>query len=208
MRIAVIVFPGVDDLDVFGPFEVLAHASRAGCPVDIGLVGSHGVLPVRTSHGATILPDRALAGAPEPQLAVVPGGSNDRGSDGAWAEARRGALPTLLRELHATGATLASVCGGACILAAAGLLGGRPVATHHRARRELVAAGADVRDARVVDDGDLLSCGGVTAGLDLGLHIVHRTWGKGVAETIAREIEYEPTGSVHCGPRAPALAPG
>jgi len=204
MRIAVVVFPGADDLDVFGPFEVLANAARAGCPVEISLVGAHGVEPVRTFHGATVTPDRTLAGPPAPELVVVPGGGfNDPAPDGARAEARRGALPALLRELHAGGATLASVCTGAGILATTGLLAGRPVATHHRARDEVAAAGADVHDARVVDDGDLLSCGGVTAGLDLGLHLVRRTWGAGVAMAIAAEIEYEPTGSVHLGPRAP-----
>jgi transcriptional regulator GlxA family with amidase domain len=77
------------------------------------------------------------------------------------------------------------------LLAAAGLVQGRPATTHHAAIEDLRAAGAQIVDARFVDDGDLLTAGGVTSGLDLALHIVEKVAGASIAEQVAREIEYE-----------------
>jgi transcriptional regulator GlxA family with amidase domain len=83
------------------------------------------------------------------------------------------------------------------IVAAAGLLAGRPAVTHHAALAELAESGALVRaDARVVDDGDLLTAGGVTSAIDLALHLVRRERGEETATAAARRIEHEPRGSV------------
>jgi transcriptional regulator GlxA family with amidase domain len=123
-------------------------------------------------------------------LVVVPGGGwiEDDGP-GARAEANRGELPERLRELHEAGTRIASVCTGGMLLATAGLTKGRPATTHHGALDDLRASGADVKTERVVDDGDLVTCGGVTAGLDMALHLVEREWGERLADGIAREME-------------------
>src|SRR5262249_51353304 len=98
--------------------------------------------------------------------------------------------------LHTAGTILAGVCTGAMLLAAAHLVIGRHATTHHLALDELRAAGATVVDARVVDDGDLITSGGVTSGTDLALWLVERFFGPQVALQIESRLEYERRGTV------------
>jgi len=199
---AVVIFPAFDDLDAFGPFEVLANARLGGADIAVRLVTLHPAETVPTSHGATVVPHGALDGEAAPDLLLVPGGGwNDSAQTGARAEAR-GELPAAIARLHAGGTTIASVCTGAGIVAAAGLLDGREASTHHRAREELRERGVEIVDARVVDDGDVLSAGGVTAGIDLALWLVERSFGAGLADAIAREMEHERRGPLHRGRNA------
>lgn len=196
MNIEVVLYDGCDELDVFGPFELLAGAGEATGRFDVRLVTLTERPAITASHGARIVPQGVLSDSPD--LLIVPGGGwNDRAPEGARVEASRGELPEAIAARHAAGTTIASVCTGAMLLAAGGLLDGRPAITHHSAVDDLRAAGATViEDARVVDDGDVLSAGGVTSGLDLALWIIERELGPGAATAAARELEYEPTGSV------------
>lgn len=190
MRIEIVVYDGFDEMDAVGPFEVLRNAQTVVEDLDVVLVGSDGPGEVTGSHGMRVVVDGGLSG--EADLVIVPGGGwNDRAPQGARAVAERGDLPKRLVELHDAGARIGSVCTGGMILAAAGLTDGRPATTHHGALDELRASGADVRaDARVVDDGDLITAGGVTSGLDLALHVVEREWGGRLADGIAQEMEF------------------
>jgi transcriptional regulator GlxA family with amidase domain len=112
------------------------------------------------------------------------------------AEVERGELPQLVARLHAAGTIMAGVCTGAMLLAAAGLTAGRPATTHALAREELRALGAEVYDARVVDDGDLITSAGVTSGLDLALWLVERFTSPALAHAVERRLEYERRGVV------------
>lgn len=202
MKAAIMVFEGVDDLDVFGPFEVLANAARGGADVEVRLLTVEPVEEIHTSHGATIRPDGAL-GDTTLDLMIIPGGGwNDRAPQGAWAQAHGRELPEAIRRHHRAGGTLASVCTGGGILAAAGVLEGRPAITHRAAISDLEQAGVQIVDARVVDDGEVLTAGGVTAGIDLALWLVERHWGARLADGIAEGMEYERRGPVHTGPHA------
>ena len=196
MNIEVILYDGCDELDVFGPFELLAGAGEATGRFTVRLVTLTDRETITASHGAQIRPHGVLSDAPD--LLIVPGGGwNDRSARGARAEAERGELPRAIAARHAGGTTVASVCTGAMLLAAAGMLEGRPAITHHVAIDDLRAAGANViAEARVVDDGDVLSAGGVTSGLDLALWIIERELGPGAAAAAARELEYERAGAV------------
>jgi len=91
---------------------------------------------------------------------------------------------------------VATVCTGAMLATAAGLTRGRPAITHRSAVEELRAAGAQVVEARVVDDGDLVTAGGVTSGIDLALWLVERHFGAKLAEAVAAEIEHPRHGEV------------
>ena len=203
MNIDILIFDGFDDLDALGPNEVLRHAARAGAPFDVSLVQLDGAERVVSGVGTTLVPDRALAERPD--LVLVPGGGLLSDSPvGVLAEVERGALPAALARLHADGVTIASVCTGAMLLGAAGLLAGRPATTNRRALDRLRETGAELIDARVVDDGDILTAGGVTAGLDLALWIVERQQGAEFATQLAAGIEYERQGEVWRSERAAA----
>ena len=196
VRIGILIYDGFDELDALGPYEVLRNAALGGAPVEALLVTREPAQRVTGSHGLTVEPQGTLNGATF-ELVIVPGGGwNDRAAAGAWAEAERGALPAALRNLHTEGSTLASVCTGGMLLATAGLTESRPMTTHHGALEQLRATGAELIEARVVDDGNLLSCAGVTSGIDLALWIVEREWGHRLADAIAREMEHERRGPV------------
>jgi len=191
MDVAVLLFEGFDELDAVAPYEVFQTAAGMGADLDVStrtLVPDEGVT---AGHGLTVEPDDVLFGTPD--LVVVPGGGwNDRESPGVWTEYEDGTLPERLATLHEGGATVASVCTGAMLLAKAGLLDGRPATTHESAKDDLAEyEDVEVRDERYVDDGTVLTAGGVTAGIDLALHIVERECSPGVAERVAEEIEYE-----------------
>jgi transcriptional regulator GlxA family with amidase domain len=196
MRIAIVLYQGFDELDAIGPYEVLRSAAAGGAPVEVLLVTSEPIGAVRGAHGLILEPQGKLEGGLF-DLVIVPGGGwNDRAPAGAWAEAKRGELPAALRRLHDGGAPIATVCTGAMLVATAGMAKGRPMTTHSGALEDLGATGADLVEARVVDDGDLLSCGGVTSGIDLALWIVEREWGQALAEALARERERERRGQI------------
>jgi transcriptional regulator GlxA family with amidase domain len=200
MRMAVLVFDGFDELDAVGPLEVLRNAAAMGdVDLSVELVDLDGAAEVTGSHGLRVRPDGRLQ-ADRLDLVVVPGGGwNDRGPKGAWAEAERGGLPRVLAAAHEAGTVVATVCTGAMLATAAGLTRGRPAVTHHGAIDDLRAAGARVVEARVVDDGDLVTAGGVTSGIDMALWLVERHFGAALAEAVAAEIEHPRVGQVWRG---------
>lgn len=196
-RIAVVVYDGFDEMDAVGPYEVLSSAANRGCDLEVSIRTLEPAERVTAGHGLRIEADGTLEDF-DPDVVVVPGGGwNDRADASAWAEAKKGDLPNALRRLHDGGTELAAVCTGGMLLAEAGLLDGRPAVTHASALDDLRATDAEVVDARVVDDGDVLTAGGVTSGLDLALHLVGRLCGEELAESVATNIEYEPRGGVY-----------
>jgi transcriptional regulator GlxA family with amidase domain len=116
-----------------------------------------------------------------------------RAERGAWAKVQRGDWLPLLAEAGRRGALLAGVCTGTMLLAHAGVVGPRRATTHHGAWTDLAALGATVLPDRVVDDRDLVTCGGVTSGIDLALHLVARECSASAAERMAARIEHRVT---------------
>jgi len=199
MNIEIPLFEGFDDLDAFGPFELLRNVELAGGPFRVALVQLGAAPTITTSHGAVLTDIRPMSSDPAAvDLVVVPGGrwSNPDEPAGVRAECAKGELPRALAALHAAGVRMASVCTGAMLLSAAGLLAGRPATTHPLAREDLRAQGVKVLDARVVDDGDVITAAGVTSGLDLALWLVERELGPRAAATLERGIDYERRGTV------------
>ena len=209
MQIEIPLFDGFDDVDAFGPYEILTNAAYTQPGTTVTLVGAHAAGEVVSSHGARVLTDRVLSA--DADLIVVPGGGwngprhygfdvsdeIEERSRGVRREFEDGRLSARIAELHASGTTVASVCTGAVLLAQAGVLAGRPATTHRGNLDQLAAMGVEVdREARVVDTGDVITCGGVTSGMDLALHLVEREWGAGLATAIARLMEHERRGPV------------
>ena len=176
----------LDELDSIGPWEVLVSAG-----FDVRAVGfPAGVRTVTGANGLTVGVDGPIGGRPD--VLVVPGGGwVAGGATGVRPLVEAGELPALIAGVHRAGTVVASVCTGAMLLAAAGLLEGRPAITNRRAIDDLRATGALVREeARVVDDGDVLTSGGVLAGIDLAVRIVERWRGERAAAAAVDRLEH------------------
>lgn len=197
MQIDVLLYPGFDELDAIAPFEVLMNAASRGAPFEVRLVAAPATGEIVAAHGLRLGCDAKLGSGPRPDVIVVPGGGwIDGSAAGARAEVNRGEIPELLAEYHRAGVTIAAVCTGAMLLSAAGILRGRAAITHHGAIDDLAAAGANVVRARVVDDGDVITAGGVTSGLELALWLVERFAGPAIALAVEQQMEYERRGVV------------
>lgn len=190
MNVAIVLFDGFDELDAVGPYEVFQLAGRYGGDLSAELVTLEPTERVVARSGMCVDPHSTLDKA-DPDLLAVPGGGWNDDGPGVRVEYDRGEIPETLARYHADGVPVASVCTGALLLEKAGVLEGRPATTHHTAMDDLEELGVEVRETRVVDDGDVLTAGGITSGFDLALHLVERECGESVAESIARELEYE-----------------
>jgi putative intracellular protease/amidase/uncharacterized protein YndB with AHSA1/START domain len=184
-----LAFEGMDLMDLTGPLEVLLTADRllersgeaaAFRPVVVGRTGE----PVAAYGGLRVLPD-AAADAAVPDVLVVPGAITIAGVlDDEWLVAEVG-------RCAGAGAVITSVCTGAFALAAAGLLADRPWTTHWEDLPDLAQRwDRAVPGARVVDAGPVVTAGGLTCGIDLGLHLVARYGGAELARLVARQMDY------------------
>lgn len=194
MRFQIILFDGFDELDSIAPYEVLHSAAehQAGWVVEYAAL--EGPRLIRANHGTRLFAQTKLGpftGKKRPDVVIVPGGGwIDRNPQGARAEVAKGHLPAALVQLNFAGTITCSVCTGTMILASSGLLKGRPAITHHGAIADLRASGAKVVRQRVVDDGDIVTAGGVTSGLDLALHLVTRFAGAKLTRQLETALEY------------------
>jgi transcriptional regulator GlxA family with amidase domain len=206
MNAEILLFDGFDELDAFGPWEILAGAAQVSDEFEARFVTLEGAREVRADHGAVVRAHGALTERPD--LLVIPGGGwFDRTPEGAWAQAERGSIPQAIAQRHAAGTVIASVCTGALLVAHSGILEGRAATTNPGAYDDLREFGAEVIEARVVDDGDIITAGGPACGLDLALHIVERGHGAKAAALAAREIHYDrPAGAVQVQNAASSLA--
>lgn len=201
MLIEILIFPGVDELDAIGPLEVFREASAAGADFKTRLVSLEDPKDVTGSHGLRFGVDGILGEQGRADVLVLPGGGwVNRSAEGAWAEVQRGAIPAAVRNAYEDGAIIASVCTGAMLIAATGLLRGRRATTHRDAINELREYGAEIVQARVVDDDDIVTAGGVTSGIDLALHLVERFCGAKLANEVAASLEYQRCGPVEVKP--------
>jgi transcriptional regulator GlxA family with amidase domain len=189
MRIAIAVFEGAEELDFVGPWEVLA-AWRFLQPdeVDVFLVADT-LDPVTCAKGMRVLADRTWDDAGQIDVLVYPGGKGTRPQLGNEEIRAR------LRGLRDQGTVMTSVCTGSLVYADAGLLDGRPAATYHSAFPELLQLGREIEprpDDRFVDAGEVITAAGVSAGIDMALHLVGRLHSPERAREVRRYIQYDP----------------
>jgi transcriptional regulator GlxA family with amidase domain len=202
----IVLFDGCDPLDVIAPFEVLAAGSEAaGGALEVELVSAEGPRPVVSGTRGMVLNATAQLDPEKPGYVIVPGASGPVDGDPDEVDtipvllARFGetaAVPLMRQAMANPDVTVATVCGGSLALAMAGLLEGRHAVTHHLGMDVLEATGVNVVHARVVDDGDLITAGGVTSGLDLALHLLTRSYGPRVSLAVEKLFEYERRGTV------------
>lgn len=189
--IAILLFDGVEELDAVGPYEVLGGWTRfwpddGWRTITVGLRGKE---TVRGGMGLRLTPDTSFDEAGDIDVLVYPGGRGARQlvNDAEHLEWLRERAPDI--------PVMTSVCTGALVLAAAGLLKGRPATTHRSALERLAGIDEtiDVRaDDRYVDDGDVVTAAGVSAGIDMALHLVARLAGDERAREVRRFLQYDP----------------
>lgn len=183
MHIAILLYDGVTALDAVGPYEVLSRvpgarvrfvAKRAGpVPTDTGMLRLHAEAP--------------LAELPHPEVVVVPGGVA-----GTFAAARDPEILDWVRGAHQSSRWTTSVCSGALVLGAAGLLRGRRATTHWYVADQLPQHGAVHVPKRVVEEDGIITAQGVSAGIDMGLYLAARLADVATAEAIQLVLEYDP----------------
>jgi transcriptional regulator GlxA family with amidase domain len=191
-RVVMVTFPDAQSLDIFGPLEVFARTARwlrdqgvsTEAAYEVELVAAEAG-PVRLSNGLSVLAGRAYGQVASVDTLMVSGGV------GYAAACADRALLDWLRERAAGAQRLASVCNGALILAAAGLLDGREASTHWAYCDRLAELAPTCRvepDAIYVQSGNVFTSAGVTAGIDLALAMVESDWGKATALAVAQEL--------------------
>jgi transcriptional regulator GlxA family with amidase domain len=197
LRVHVVLFDGVEELDFTAPYEVLAASGYfTAREVDVRYVTVDNTRSIKAAYGTRVRVEHRW-GPDAADVLVVPGGGYARHEDpGVWAEIKRGVLPRALAAAPRRGLTISALCTGVMLLSAAGLTRGRPCTTHHRARADLEKQGGVLKTARVVDDGDLVTAGGVTSGLDLALWLARRELGADAAIGLEQMLEYEARGTV------------
>ena len=193
-NVGILIFDGVEVLDFCGPFEAFSLASKPGQDTypDNALFKVHTVAatrdPIRTVGGMQVIPACTIDDHPPFEILVVPGGYGTRAiyEDGdpvtEWIARQRG-----------DGAVTTSVCTGAFLLAKAGLLDGKRATTHWGSIDALRKRHPEITvldDLRVVDEGEVVTSAGVSAGIDMALHVVARLYGHETAVNTARDMEY------------------
>jgi transcriptional regulator GlxA family with amidase domain len=194
LRVHTVLYDGAEEQDFIGPVAVFGIVEE----VEHTYVTAEGPRTVTTNSGISMIVRDAWSPR-DADVILVPGGGYGEGS-GVSEQIRLRVLPRELAAARRPGLVLASVCTGALLLAAAGVTAGRPCTTHHVALDDLRALGGDAVGGRVVDDGDLVTSGGVTSGLDLGLWLVERFVGVAAALTAETVLEYERRGTVRRTP--------
>jgi cyclohexyl-isocyanide hydratase len=196
VTVGFVIFPNLTQLDFTGPLQVLARLPQSA----IHIVAKSEA-PVPSDCGLSLVPTRTFANCPPLDLLCIPGGVS--GVIGAISDRE---TVEFVREQAGTAKYVTSVCTGAFVLGIAGLLKGRRVTTHWAYTNLLSLVGATYEQGRVVRDGNLITAGGVTAGIDFGLSVVAELAGETTARAIQLGIEYDPAPPFDSGhpDRAPA----
>ena len=183
MQIAVVLYPGFTALDFIGPYESLRWLPDA----EVRFVW-HEAGPITADSGVLVVgATHSFAETPAPDIILVPGGFT------TIEHARDEKVLDWLRRAHESATWTASVCSGSILLAAAGLLEGKRATSHWAALSALKALGVkSVSDERIVHEGDVVTCAGVSAGIDLGLWLAGQIGGEGRAKVIQLSMEYDP----------------
>lgn len=181
LSIGFVLFPRLTQLDFTGPLQVLSRAPEAVCHLVADTLA-----PVPTDTVLQIMPTTTFADCPPIDVLVVPGGF------GVADAIRERTVVNFVRERANDAQWLTSVCTGAFILGAAGLLHGKRATTHWAYKELLPLVGAYVGGARVIRDGNVVTGGGVTAGIDFALTLLADVVNPGVAQTVQLSLEYDP----------------
>jgi transcriptional regulator GlxA family with amidase domain len=182
MEIAILIFDGLTALDAIGPYEVLSRLPGG----ELRLVAKQAGLKRADTGALGVQADLAIGDLPDPEVVLVPGGEGNR------PLMRDPEVLEWLRGAHESSTWTTSVCTGALVLGAAGILDGKRATTHWAFLDRLSELGAEPVTERVVEDGKVMTAAGVSAGIDMALTLAARIAGEEVAQAIQLGIEYDP----------------
>ena len=185
MRVGLILFDDVEEMDFAGPLEVFGVASSITNKVEVTTVSNNGK-PIRCRHGLRVQPEHSFSNCPPVDLLIVPGGR------GAREHAMRDPETLRFIRTQSSRAHVASVCTGALVLAEAGLLDGHKATTHHEYIEALQRYPRIevINGARYITEESVSSSAGISAGIDLALEIVRKNFGEAIAAKVREEMEY------------------
>ncbi len=184
--VAFVLYPGLTPLDLVGPLQVFTSLHKL-VPGYRPVVVAERIAPLASDIAVDLVADKTFAEVPHPDILVVPGGV-----EGTLRAMSDEALRRYVRTAAESAELVASVCTGALILASVGLLEGRPATTHWVARGVLRNLGSRYRRQRWVEDGKVITAAGVSAGIDLALHLVAKLTDRETARKVQLDIEYDP----------------
>jgi transcriptional regulator GlxA family with amidase domain len=182
MRIAFLIFDNLTTLDAIGPFEVLCRIPGA----EVSFVAETAGIKRTDPKSLGLVADYSIADVTSADILVVPGGMGEQ------QVREKPHMLEWVRQIDATTQWTTSVCTGALVLGAAGLLKGRPATTHWAWLEKLREFGAEPQSKRIVEDGKIITAAGVSSGIDMALHLARRVAGDTVAHAIQVGIEYDP----------------
>ena len=184
--IAFVVYPGLTTLDLFGPLQVMTALTLFTQDYRPAVVGET-LEPVDTDSPVRLLPDKTFAQVPHPFGLIVPGGAAP-----TMKALGNETLISYIRSAGMSAEVVGSVCTGSLILAAAGLLDGCKATTHWAFSKQLQRLGSHYVAERWMEDGKFITSAGITAGIDMALHLVGRLAGEAVAGQVQLLLEYDP----------------
>ncbi len=204
LTVQIVLFDGFDLLDAIAPYEVFcAAAMHTDNALSVEFVTAEGARSVTSGINGLKIEASSSLNSEHAGIILVPGASGDVEEDGPdsipaiLGRALKTELTGMIEQaLGQKDIVVATVCGGSLLLAMGGLLEGRPAVTNHLGMDLLGATGAIPVPARVVDDGNLISGGGVTSGLDVALYLVERELGPRIAHAVEQLFEFERRGTV------------
>ena len=184
LKIGILLFPRVEELDFVGPFEVLSYINKIRPESTKVMLIAETAEPVEAFNGMKIIPDVTMENCPQLDILVVPGGK------GRYAAMKNSTIQKFIQQQAQKAKYITSVCTGAFLLAEAGLLKGKRATTYHTAFAELAAYSVEVLPQKVVHENNIITGAGVSSGIELGLYILKEEFGAAVAQQAADNIEY------------------
>ena len=184
LKVGVLIFPDAEELDFVGPFEVLSFVNKVRPDSTEVRFVAETAEPVRAYNGMRVVPDVTLDECPQLDILVIPGGQGRRQA------MKNPAILDFVKRQQPQARYITSVCTGSFVLAETGLLDGKKATTYHEYYDDLAAYPIEVVREKVVPQGQIITAGGVSSGIELGFYLLRELYDAEISQKVADKIEY------------------
>lgn len=184
LKVGVLIFPDAEELDFVGPFEVLSFVNKVRPGSTEVRFVAETAEPVRAYNGMRVVPDVTLDECPQLDILVIPGGQGRRQA------MKNPAILDFVKRQQPQARYITSVCTGSFVLAETGLLDGKKATTYHEYYDDLAAYPIEVVREKVVPQGQIITAGGVSSGIELGFYLLRELYDAETSQKVADKIEY------------------